>query len=918
MAYKFRLGAATLSGSLVQEGDLTVSGSTEQGQAAVNLDVQGLLKHDGTTVLNADRDLVNLVDIDGTGDLTMGTIGMTGFTVDADGDTALKSLAVDNSSTIGCDADVDIMTLAAQSLVLANDVDFNVAKASGLQIAGVAVTSTAAELNYVDVTAGTATASKAVVLDGSKNIATLGTVGCAAITSTGASSLGSISSVGAVTSTAAITAGTSFIIGSADLNEADMEQIDGVTAGTAAASKAVVLDGSKNIATLGTVGCGAITSTGASVMGSLNIGGTLACDTSFTIDAVVLNATELGYVDGVTAGTAIASKAVVLDASKDVTGVNNLTASFFKGDGSALTGISSDDVDTTTDNTSNTRYIPFVENATSTNGESILIDSALSVNPSTGVFTIAGSAPSLVIGAAAMVEADLEKLDGITNGTAAASKAVVLDASKNIATLGTVGCGAITSTGASSLGSISSVGAVTSTAAITAGTSFIIGSADLNEADMEKLDGITNGTAAASKAVVLDGSKDISGLNDVSAASFAATDFTAYASESGRFPLINASKVLVDDAGFTYSNDRGLEGYNYIAVSSSASGSSYLGDGMLAIMDADENDVFLAGAGSAIDMGYSESTDESLFKFSISGGQAGNMHLITDSAKINFGEDFDVNLLHIPDTGLRLNGGMGLSFRDGAINICSDADGDLDIGADSAIDFNVNGSEVGAFNSAGLTLGGTLTAASLGTATVDLTADLMIINDGAGGVIKNTSLANYATALAAGANEGLKSTAGRLAVDLSDLVAGDFTHGSWYNSTIAFCDVNDSDLTKKDTIADFITKIAGSGLTATNGVLSSDASPTPTDHGDAAGTLVEGMNFSDEVFTAARSWTLPASPDVGDVVTVKAPTNAGTYNLTIVKAGSQKIDGVAQDLIIESNNGAVSLVYAKADYWVIS
>ena len=98
------------------------------------------------------------------GDLTMGTITMTGFTVDADGDTALKSLAVDNSSTIGCAADADIMTLAAQSLALANDVDFNVAKAGGLQLAGAAVTSTAAELNLLDdAVANTVVNSKAVI-----------------------------------------------------------------------------------------------------------------------------------------------------------------------------------------------------------------------------------------------------------------------------------------------------------------------------------------------------------------------------------------------------------------------------------------------------------------------------------------------------------------------------------------------------------------------------------------------------------------------------------------------------------------------------------------------------------------------------------------------------------------------------------
>jgi hypothetical protein len=130
--------------------------------------------------------------------------------------------------------------------------------------------------------------------------------------------VGTIASTGAIASSGSITAGSSFIIGSADMNEADLEKLDGITNGTAAASKAVVLDASKNIATIGTIGCGAITSTGASTMGSLNVGGTLACDTSFTIDAVTLNATELGYVDGVTAGTSAASKALVTDASGDI------------------------------------------------------------------------------------------------------------------------------------------------------------------------------------------------------------------------------------------------------------------------------------------------------------------------------------------------------------------------------------------------------------------------------------------------------------------------------------------------------------------------------------------------------------------------------------------------------------------------
>jgi len=60
-------------------------------------------------------------------------------------------------------------------------------------------------------------------------------------------------------------------------------------------------------------------------------------------------------------------------------------------------------------------------------------------------------------------------------------------------------------------------GAITSSGNITSGGSFIIGSADIDETDLEKIDGITNGTVAANKAVVVDGSLDASGFRNLSA-----------------------------------------------------------------------------------------------------------------------------------------------------------------------------------------------------------------------------------------------------------------------------------------------------------------------------------------------------------------------------------------------------------------
>lgn len=82
----------------------------------------------------------------------------------------------------------------------------------------------------------------------------------------------------------------------------------------------------------------------------------------------------------------------------------------------------------------------------------------------------------------------------------------------------------ITSTGALNSGSITSgfgninngSSTITTTGAITGG-SFVIGSADINENDLESIDGITAGTVAASKAVVVNANKDITGFRNLTA-----------------------------------------------------------------------------------------------------------------------------------------------------------------------------------------------------------------------------------------------------------------------------------------------------------------------------------------------------------------------------------------------------------------
>ena len=68
----------------------------------------------------------------------------------------------------------------------------------------------------------------------------------------------------------------------------------------------------------------------------------------------------------------------------------------------------------------------------------------------------------------------------------------------------------------SSAGVLTVSGAVTSSGIVT-GTGFTAGSAVLTEAELETLDGITAGTVAASKAVIVDSNKDASGFRNVTA-----------------------------------------------------------------------------------------------------------------------------------------------------------------------------------------------------------------------------------------------------------------------------------------------------------------------------------------------------------------------------------------------------------------
>ena len=124
-------------------------------------------------------------------------------------------------------------------------------------------------------------------------------------------------------------------------------------------------------------------------------------------------------------------------------------------------------------------------------------------------------------------------------------------------------------------------------------------------------------------------------------------------------------------------------------------------------LDAQANEILIPDNQAAA-VNFTESTN-SYLKFVTTNGSetvvvgqdatfADDVSLISDAAVLNFGADSDVNLTHVPDTALLINGSNGFQFRDSTLSINSSVDGQLDINADvqleitaPTVEFNTDG-----------------------------------------------------------------------------------------------------------------------------------------------------------------------------------------------------------------------------------
>lgn len=365
----------------------------------------------------------------------------------------------------------------------------------------------------------------------------------------------------------------------------DLSALSGVVAGTAAASKALVLDASSNISGINSLSA-----------------------TTLIVNGTTISSSDLALISGITPGTAAASKALVVDASRNITNIATLTATSLAGTltTAAQTNITSIGTLTTLTTTSTLTSGLHVVNATPetftpgggsagtfTNNIRFTGGRAMGMyydgtdlfyswgggglysigakfgqsgaafcsvgNMAIGSMTISGTYKLEVTGsmnvtanfniAAENVGA---KLTGITNGTGLASKMLVLDASRNIVNINSLTATTLVGTlSTAAQTNITSVGTLTS---LTISGSLTMGATVLSAAELGVLDGITAGTAAASKALVLDASSNITGINSISTTSLTLGGTVLSSTELGYLTSItpgtaSANKALVCNAG---------------------------------------------------------------------------------------------------------------------------------------------------------------------------------------------------------------------------------------------------------------------------------------------------------------------------------------------------------------------------------
>ena len=740
--------------------------------------------------------------------------------------------------------------------------------------------------------------------------------------------------------------GTLTLGSNAELTEAELEMLDGITAGTVAASKAVVVDSNKDIASFRNVTLtGELDAATLDISGNADIAGTTNLDAVDIDGAVQLDATLTVGVDdtgydvkffGATSGAymlwdestddlvlAGAAKLYLYDAaggenlSSDGTDLTinagtdlNLTAGTdinipanvgltfgndgekIEGDGTDLT-ISGNNINLTA--TADV-VIPANVGVTFGSGEKIEGDSTdLTITSGAKINLTATSDVHIPNNVGIVFGGDSEKIEGdgtdmtisANNLTVDAAADIILDAAGNNLTF---------KSGGTSILDIANNSSDVELTVSVADKNFAIKGTDGSSAITAlDIDMAAAGKATFNGAVVVGGNLTVNGTTTT----------------------VNSTTMTVDDPIITLggdsapgsddNKDRGVE-FRYHDGSAARIGFMGFDDSATAF-------TFLTAASNSSEVFSGTAAKLVAGELDISGDVAvgDDLSLDSDAAVLNFGADSDVNLTHVADTGLLLNAAMVIQFRDSGLTIGSNADGDLDIVSDGTAVDSIN------IESAG---GITLDAGTAGSGVIyeDDGTEMLRIHNSSSDVIVESKVSDKDIIFKV--NDGGSSTeVARIDGDVSaflmasgkelrfadsgEKISGDGTDltlnsGADINLT-ATADIN-VPANVGITFGDDAEKIEGDGtdLTVTGNNIKLTATAdvvVPANVGITFGTgeKIEGNN-TDLTITSGADIALTATADVN------VPANVG---ITFGDDG-EKIEGDGTDLTIASS-GVINL-----------
>ncbi len=386
---------------------------------------------------------------------------------------------------------------------------------NGLILGNQLVIATGTQLNYIAVSPGTAVASRALVLDASKNVLGANIIGATSLSGTLLTGLQpNIISVNVLdianhngNTTGLSLAGTLITATALKINYID------TTPGSAQASKALVLDSARNITNINNLSASNLsgviqtsTQPNINIVNTLRISNHDGLTEGLMLGAVLVTATaeELNY-NNVNPGVGTAMKSLVLDSNGSIFNINNITANTFTG-----TLITTSQPNITTVNT-------------------------LDIQNHNGISTGLSLSGVLITSSAVQINRI-----NVSPGVATALRAVVLDSNKTITGLNTVSAailGGVLSTSSQVnirlLQSINIEDHNGSTTGLSLGGTLITATAD----QLNRLV-VNPGNALALKALVLDGSGEISGITTISSSNIFGTVKTV------NQPFIQAVNIL--------------------------------------------------------------------------------------------------------------------------------------------------------------------------------------------------------------------------------------------------------------------------------------------------------------------------------------------------------------------------------------